>query len=90
MRTFDTTSLYLGAAILVEVDGSRLKEIDAINLVNGRKIIRIEYPIKQDKTVERIIDSFNRKKLVLNLYQYNKQLIFLKSKLLDGKTLSKH
>jgi len=85
LKTFDTTSIYLSSAILTVIETTSLKCIDAINRVDGKRVIKISYPEEREADLLLVLEDFNARCLQIDLYQYNRNLTILKGKLLGEK-----
>ena len=73
MKTFKTASLPLAAAILTEISGCDF-QINSDRTIDGKAIIRLFYPDSEENNLKKIVTSYGKKELLVNLYQYNRNL----------------
>lgn len=81
LKAFETTSLHLAAALLVEIPGSLLSQIAPTPSVDGKRLITLQYPTPREADVQDLISRFLRHQLVVNLYEYNRALNRLRDSL---------
>jgi len=84
-KIFNTTSIYLASAILTCVEGTLFAGIDEVNRIEGKRIIRINYPEKGEEELSRVLEDFNARRLQADLYEYNRNMTILKGELLGPK-----
>ena len=85
-NTFKSPSIQLTAAILSELPDSNLLGFEDDLLDNRKKIILISYPKSQEFELNKIIQDFGNKVLIVNLFYYNRNLNYLRDKLFNKKT----
>lgn len=81
VRRFETTNICLGAALLALVPGSSLVSISTSPSVDGKRMLTITYPADQESTARKTIEAFLQRRLVVDLYAYNKALNSLRDQL---------
>lgn len=81
---YETTDIKLGATILCEIPGTRLKEVDNKKLINNKMVLRIEYPVHHTQSLSKLIDDYTRKIQLVNVYKYNRALCVIRDALRDN------
>lgn len=69
-----TLSLPLAAAILSIVEGSQIDNITEGREVDGKRVMCLSYPASCEAQVKELQEKYGRRKLTVNLYDYNQTL----------------
>ena len=80
-QRFETTNICLGAALLALIPGSSLVNISTSPSVDGKRMLTIAYPADQEPAARQVIEEFSQRRLVVDLYAYNKTLNGLRDQL---------
>ena len=80
-QRLDMTNICLAAALLALVPGSSLVRISPSPSVDGKRIFTLAYPANQEPAVKQVIEEFSQRRLVVDLYAYNKTLNALRDQL---------
>ena len=83
LQQFETTSIHLAAAVLTSVSNSRLARITPDPVIDGKRVISIQYPASQQGTVQKLIEDFHARRLTVPLYSFNRALNLLRDRLLQ-------
>lgn len=83
-RPFETTSIHLAAALLVQVQDAILAHVTSDPSIDGKRLIVVAYPPVQESTVQQIVTDFHSRRLVVSLYPYNRALNALRDRLKQG------
>ena len=82
---FETTSIHLAAAILVQVPYAALARIFPTPSVDGKRLIVLTYPASQTEVIRKVVEDFHGRRLVVPLYLFNRALNLLRDRLLQDK-----
>ena len=85
-NTFRSPSIQLTSAILSEIPDSTFLGFENDPTETGKKIILISYPKSQEFELNKIIQDFKGKVLTVNLFYYNRNLNYLRDRLLNKRT----
>lgn len=80
---FETTSIHLATALLVQVPGATLAHVAPTPSIDGKKVITLSYPPDQAQAVEILLEQFCNRRLVVPLYVYNRVLNSVRDRLLQ-------
>lgn len=80
-RQFETTNICLGAALLANIPGSLLSRISTAPSIDGKRLLTIAYPPDQEASAQQIVQAFLQRRLVVDLYAYNRCLNRLRDRL---------
>ena len=80
---FETTSIHLATALLVQVPGATLAHVSPTPSIDGKKLITVSYPPDQAQVVEILVEQFRNRQLVVPLYVYNRVLNSVRDRLLQ-------
>lgn len=83
-QPFETVSLHLASAVLVQVPNAAFIRVSSAPSIDGKRLIVLDYPTDQAATVQRVVEQFHSRQLVVALYPYNRALNALRDRLLSG------
>ncbi len=78
---FETTSLPLAAALLVQIPSATLIEIASRPSIDGKRLIVVGHPAIQARAVQSVVEQFHLRRLTVPLYLYNRALNTLRDRL---------
>lgn len=90
LQQFETTSIHLAAALLVQVPGTTLAHVTPDPSIDGKRLIVLAYPPDQASAIQRIVAEFHSRRLVVPLYLFNRALNLLRDRLLSRQHLHDH
>jgi hypothetical protein len=74
LRRFETVNLNLAAVLLSRIPDSQLASISPAPSIDGKRLLTIRYPADQEQAVQRLVERFVQRNLVVNLYDFNRTL----------------
>ena len=81
LARFETTNICLGAALLALIPDSSLSHISPLPSVDGKRLFVISYSADQKTAAGHIAEKFVQRRLVVNLYTYNRCLNAIRDRL---------
>ncbi|MCQ9206456.1 MAG: hypothetical protein NG740_01025 [Omnitrophica bacterium] len=78
---YETTDIKLGAAILAEILETFFVGISKENCVGTKRPIKITYSEEYAETLKKLIGDYERKVLMVNLYEFNRALFLIRNAL---------
>lgn len=83
---FKSPSIQLTSAILSELPDSTFLGFEDDLIDTARKVILISYPKSQESELNKIVQEFGSKVLIVNLFFYNRNLNYLRDRLFKKRT----
>jgi len=83
MREFQTTSIHLATAVLTHLPRAALLRITPDRSIDGKRAIIMQYPAEQSDAFQQILEDFQRRRLTVPLYRFNRALNLLRDHLLQ-------
>ncbi len=87
-RLFQSTSIHLSAAILVQIPGTTLAKVSDTPSIDGKRLIVLDYPADQAEALHRVVEQFHDRCLTLAIYPYNRALNMLRDRLMSGQQMA--
>lgn len=81
-KLFKSPSLHLISAILTEIPEVVFLALEDDLFDKNKKVIVISYPNSQDFEVQNTIEKFNNRELSINLFNFNRNLNFVRDRLI--------
>ncbi len=82
-QCFETTSIHLAAALLISVPGATLAHITPAPSIDGKRVLTLRYSLDHAEALQKTVEDFHARRLVVPLYFFNRALNLLRDHLLQ-------